>query len=117
MGTLIFMALATFVGREELGSKNWVMVGGLSFQPSEFGKIFFIAYLAAALKDYKNFKQLIEPAIVVMVSLGFMVLQNDFGSALLFFAIAITMLIYYNIKVKIYISLFGIFCNWWLYKL
>lgn len=99
-GTLIFIALATFVGREELGSKNWVMVGGQSFQPSEFGKLFFIAYLASALKDYKNYKQLIEPAIVVMVSLGFMVLQNDLGSALIFFTIAIIMLYITTSKLK-----------------
>ncbi len=35
------------------------------------------------IKD--EFKQLLEPALVVMYSLGFMVLQKDLGSALIFF--------------------------------
>lgn len=97
---LIFMAAATIHGTMKNGSKNWVYIGGMGFQPSEFGKIFFVAYLASALKDYKNFKQLIEPAVVVMVSLGFMVLQNDLGSALLFFGISITMLYIATSKFK-----------------
>lgn len=97
---LIFMAMATIHGTSKYGAKNWVYIGSFGFQPSEFGKIFFVAYLAAALKDYKNFKQLIEPAIVVMVGLGFMVLQNDLGSALLFFGISITMLYIATSKFK-----------------
>lgn len=39
-----------------------------------------------------EFKQLLEPALVVMYSLGFMVLQKDLGSALMFFFVSITML-------------------------
>lgn len=100
VGTIIFVSMATFIGTEELGSKNWVKFHGMSFQPSEFGKLFLIAYLASALKDYKNFKQLIEPACVVMVTLGFMVLQKDLGSALIFFAISVTMLYISTSKLK-----------------
>lgn len=90
--TLIFMAMATFFGSEQYGAQNWVYIGPLGFQPSEFGKIFFCAYLASSLKDYKKFTDLIQPAVVVMISLLFMVLQTDLGSALIFFGIAITML-------------------------
>jgi cell division protein FtsW (lipid II flippase) len=43
------------------------------------------------LKDYKERKDLIMPAAVVMVSLVLFVLQKDLGTALIFFAIAITM--------------------------
>lgn len=90
--TLIFIGMATFIGTEINGSKNWIVFGSYSFQPSEFGKLFLVAYLATSLKDYKNFKSLIEPAFVVMVCLAFMVIQKDLGSALIFFGIAITML-------------------------
>ncbi|OAA86779.1 FtsW/RodA/SpoVE family cell cycle protein [Clostridium ljungdahlii] len=90
--TLIFMAMGTFSGTEINGSKNWVSLGGIQFQPSEFGKLFLVAYLAAELKDYKNFKNLIIPCAVVMMSLVFMVIQRDLGSALIFFGISVTML-------------------------
>lgn len=90
--TLIFIGMATFFGTEINGSKNWIVFGAYSFQPSEFGKLFLVAYLATSLKDYKKFKSLIEPAFVVLVCLAFMVIQKDLGSALIFFGISITML-------------------------
>jgi cell division protein FtsW (lipid II flippase) len=104
--TLIFMGMGTFVGIELNGSKNWVDIAGFQFQPSEFGKLFLVAYLAADLKDYKNFKSLIIPALVVMMSLGFMVIQRDLGSALIFFGIAITMLYIATSKFKYVIVCF-----------
>ncbi len=100
-GTILFAAMATFVGLDKFGSQNWVRLGVFSFQPSEFCKLFLIAYLASALKNYEDdFKTLIEPAIVVMICLAFMVHQKDLGSALIFFAIAITMLYIATSKLK-----------------
>lgn len=111
--TLLFMSMGTFFGKEQFGAKNWVNLFGFGFQPSEFGKIALVAYLASALKDYEKpskfwikigkaigfrkessykYISLIEPAMVMMVSLLFMLAQTDLGSALIFFAIALTML-------------------------
>lgn len=100
IGTLIFMAMATLIGVERYGAKNWVQLGPVGFQPSEFGKLFLTAYLASSLKDYKSFKNLIEPAVIVMISLGFMMLQRDLGSALIFFGISVTMLYIATSKLK-----------------
>ncbi len=98
-GTLIFMAMAKLIGTTINGAENWVRIGGFTFQPSEIGKIFLILYLASALMNYEKkdtlkeqFKELWEPALVVMYCLGFMVLQRDLGSALMFFFVSITML-------------------------
>lgn len=98
--TLIFMSMALLVGSERYGAKNWVYIGSFSFQPSEFGKLFLVAYLAAALKDYKDFKTLIEPAAVVMLCLGFNVLQRDLGTALIIFAVSVTILYISTSKLK-----------------
>lgn len=89
---LILMASGSMLGKELNGSKNWIFIAGYGFQPSEFGKLFLVAYLGSAFKKYKNSKNLIEPALVVLVCLGFLVLQKDLGSALIFFSISITML-------------------------
>lgn len=107
--TLIFMSLALMFGKVKFGAKNWIEIAGFSFQPSEFGKLFLVAYLASALKDYKNFKALIEPAIVVMVCLGFMVLQRDLGTALIVFALSVTMLYIATSKFKYVITCLGLF--------
>lgn len=100
--TLILMSLGSLFGKEVFGSKNWIDIGGVTFQPTEFGKLALVAYLASSLQHYgkdikgksdlKRIKSLIEPGIVVMISLGLMVYQKDLGSALLFFAISVTML-------------------------
>ncbi len=107
--TVIFMGMAMVIGTEINGSKNWVLIGPFSFQPSEFGKLFLIAYLASSLKDYKDFKSLFEPAGVVMVCLGFMVLQKDLGSALIFFGISVTMLYIATSKLKYVLACIGMF--------
>lgn len=108
--TIIFMGMGTLFAKKEIyGAKNWVSIAGYSFQPSEFGKIFLVAYLACALMDYDNFKDLIEPAFIVMVCLGFMVLQKDLGSALIFFGISVTMLYIATSKVKYVAACFGLF--------
>ncbi|MFW2489338.1 FtsW/RodA/SpoVE family cell cycle protein [Clostridium chromiireducens] len=97
--TIVFMPMALVLGTEVYGATNWVFIGGMGFQPSEFGKISFVVYLASALKEYEDknniiedFNQLWQPALVVMFSLGCLVMQKDLGSALIFFGIAITML-------------------------
>ncbi|MCY6354550.1 FtsW/RodA/SpoVE family cell cycle protein [Clostridium sp. ZS2-4] len=107
--TLILMAMGTLFGKEKYGAKNWIFIGRYGFQPSEFAKIFLVAYLSAALKKYKEYKDLIEPAIVVMISLGFMVLQRDLGSALIFFGISVTMLYIATSKFKYVATCFGLF--------
>lgn len=108
--TIIFMSMGTLFAKKEIyGAKNWVSIAGYSFQPSEFGKLFLVAYLACALMNYHNFKDLIEPAFIVMLCLGFMVLQKDLGSALIFFGISVTMLYIATSKIKYVGTCFGLF--------
>lgn len=114
--TLVFMPMALILGTEVYGATNWVYIGGMGFQPSEFGKISFVIYLASALKDYEDknniiedFNQLWQPALVVMFSLGCLVMQKDLGSALIFFGIAITMLYVATGKKKYVAITFALF--------
>lgn len=106
--TVIFVSMAMLIGEERFGSRNWVSIGGFSFQPSEFGKIFFVLYLASALRRYKDLKSLIEPGIITMIALGFMVLQRDLGSALIFAFIALAMLYVATNRLKYIFTAFGV---------
>lgn len=106
--TLLLMPLALIFGTELYGAKNWIIIGKvISFQPSEFGKIALVLYLASALATYENnnnfkqdFKALWQPALVAGFSMGCMVLQRDLGSALIFFGISITLLYVATAKKK-----------------
>lgn len=111
IATVIIMPMALIAGTEINGATNWVTIGGFGFQPSEFGKITFVLYLASALMEYEDkkniledFKQLWQPALVAVFSLGCLVMQKDLGSALIFFGIAITML-YVSTGKKKYVAI------------
>ena len=47
--SLVLAALTLFVGREINGTKRWLGIGGLSFQPSEVVKAVLIVYLAVII--------------------------------------------------------------------
>lgn len=117
--TLILMPMGLIYGlitrRSVNGAMNWVYIGPFGFQPSEFGKISLILYLSASLMNYESkniikedFKQLIEPALVVMSSLACMVLQTDLGSTLIFFGISVTMLYIATSKKKYVFTCLGL---------
>ena len=93
------------------GAYNWISIGGFSIQPSEFGKITLVLYLAAALSEYEDhgsikddIRQLWIPAVVAVFSIICLVLQADLGSALIFFGIIISML-YVATSKKLYVFL------------
>ena len=113
--TLVLMPLALIFGTEQFGAKNWILIGPISFQPSEFAKIALVLYLAAALATYeskKSFKeevkQLCQPALVAGFARGCMVLQRDLGSALIFFGISITLLYVATSKKKYVFTALGL---------
>lgn len=113
--TLVLMPLALIFGTEQFGAKNWILIGPISFQPSEFAKIALVLYLAAALATYeskKSFKeevkQLFQSALVAGFSMGCMVLQRDLGSALIFFGISITLLYVATSKKKYVFTALGL---------
>lgn len=119
--TLILMPMALIYSlifnTSTNGAMNWVYLldRRFAFQPSEFGKISLVLYLAAALRNYENknvlkedFKQLIEPAAIVTYSLICMVLQTDLGSTLIFFGISVTMLYIATSKKKYVFACLGL---------
>ena len=95
---LVFGAtLVPGLGRMINGSRRWLRLGTLSFQPSELAKFMFIVYLSyfiAKKGDHiRDFKSGLVPAYVVTaVFLALAVLQPDFGSAMTFAGVAGIML-------------------------
>ncbi|SHE66259.1 FtsW/RodA/SpoVE family cell cycle protein [Caloramator proteoclasticus] len=93
----IFIALSLlmstlFIGKEIKGSKNWIVIGAFSFQPSEIAKFFIILYLASALSKQINKRDIIETVVFTFFAIGFLVLEKDLGAALIFFGIYLVML-------------------------
>lgn len=84
-------------------SRRWISLGGMTFQPSEFMKVFLIIGLARLLTDnikYLNSARgLITPFIVTFVISIIILRQPDLGTALVFPAILFPMLYWAGIPV------------------
>lgn len=86
MATLVF---GSYIG----GAKNWIILGPITIQPSEFIKIplaFFVAsfysrYNEVSMKPFGRYYM----NFVIYVFIGFLFLQKDLGTALIFFGLMI----------------------------
>ena len=73
------------VGKVINGSRNWVSVGGFTFQPMEFVKIVFIFFVASSLVKISSFKELILNASIAALYMLILVVEKDFGAVFLFY--------------------------------
>lgn len=90
-GVILFLLLITLIlGKVVAGSKSWIELGGFSIQPSEFAKFGTALAIAKYLETYKvnvsRFKDSILAFLIIGFPVGMIVLQNDYGSALVFVA-------------------------------
>lgn len=82
---IIMLSVVLILGEVTHGSKIRFSIGGVSFQPSEFVKIIFIFFLAAALWEDASLKKIIFTAAVAGAHVIVLVVSKDLGSALIFF--------------------------------
>ena len=75
------LALAQYTN----GALNWITIGGISVQPSEFVKLAFIFVGAASLDKLQNARSLTKYLIFSFGCVGALFLMKDFGTALIFF--------------------------------
>jgi rod shape determining protein RodA len=84
------------LGAAAKGSRRWIDVGFFQFQPSELGKVLLIVTLAAFIADRAVGRQndgIVLPVLgLTAIPAGLVFLQPDLGSALVYGAIALTML-------------------------
>jgi rod shape determining protein RodA len=90
VGTLGLMVVVLLAGAVTRGSKRWLDLGFFKFQPSEFGKLLLVLFLAGLLAD--RAKRIADGKTVVSV-IGFAALpiflvfvQPDLGTAMVYAA-------------------------------
>lgn len=86
---IIMMLITVLFGKEVNGAKSWLSVGFISVQPVEFMKIATALALARFMSSYNfellNKRSMLYILAIVCLPIGIIVLQNDTGSALVFF--------------------------------
>ncbi|HEY7715456.1 MAG TPA: putative lipid II flippase FtsW [Candidatus Binatia bacterium] len=96
---LLVMVLIPGIGVSRGGARRWIMFPGFAFQPSELAKLSMVVYLAHSLAKkeelIRSFSVGIVPHLIVSGAFaGLLLLEPDFGTALI-----LTMLLYFMLFV------------------
>lgn len=112
--SIVLFVLTLVAGTEINGAKNWIIIAGVSVQPSEFIRILFVMSLAAiftnARKETKlknteminkqqrslNQSRLLLAGLIAFSNAMCLFAQKEWGTAILFFAIYISFLYIYG---------------------
>ncbi len=104
---LLLMLVAVLVmGKTSMGAQRWLILGPLRIQPSEFMKIGMAIVIARlfsqeARRPPYGVRELIGPALVMVVPFTLTLLQPDLGTALLIAAVAVTITLFQGVKRKV----------------
>lgn len=95
-GILLVLIGTTFLGPSIRNTRAWIPLGIASIQPSEFMKLAVVILLAKYLeireREIHHFRELALPALIVLVPVTFILLQPDFGTAMIFIPVLFVML-------------------------
>ncbi len=80
-----FLVVTLLFGKEYYGAKNWLIIGGMSLQPSELSKVCFVFAGASTIDRIMTKRNLILFIVYSVLICGLLALMNDFGTALIFF--------------------------------
>ncbi len=98
IGNIILLLLVLFIGmgRDSTGTRGWIDLGVVSFQPAEVVKIGFILTFAKHLErvgsDVNYIPTLLVLTLHMLIPVGLIMLQPDAGTAMVFIFIFLSML-------------------------
>ncbi len=116
---ILFIVTLVF-GESRGGSRNWISIGGRTVQPAEFIKISYIFALACFFTmDNDKWKILsgevwgipkkdIAMNVFVYICLGFLLLQKEWGTAVVFFLTFYTMMFLYDTSKRLMLINLGL---------
>jgi len=82
---ILLFAANLLLAHEHNGARNWISLGGIGVQPSEFIKIAFVFVGASTLDRLQTAKNLTGFIAFSAVCMGALFLMKDFGTACIFF--------------------------------
>ncbi len=86
--TILLLIATIFVAPDIKGSRSWIVIGPISFQPAEIAKMATALALAKFMNTYgfklRSWKNMIPLLIIIFIPMILILLQNETGSALVF---------------------------------
>lgn len=91
-GIFLILLIAVFFTQEINGATSWFNIGGFSFQPGEFSKVFVIIFFSTILckfqekgkNEINKFWKLIVSLLIIIVPVILIMMQPDIGTAVAF---------------------------------
>lgn len=107
---LLVLVLIPGIGSVRNGSRSWFGIGGLGIQPSEFAKIGLIIYTAKYLAhNQKNMRDVRKGALPIFIVIGvfflLIMLEPDFGTAMVITLTLICLIFISGLKISFFIKL------------
>ncbi len=107
---LLILVLIPKVGVIRNGSRSWFKIGPFGMQPSELSKIalsiFTCKYLSKNDKEKRNTKKFLIPILIVIISFfALIMLEPDFGSAMIIASSLLVLIFTTGADLKIFIKL------------
>lgn len=110
----LILVLIPGIGVQRNGSRSWFGIGSFLIQPAEFFKLAMILFLAdylAKKPSMKRFwKDIVPAACIFGFGFGLMMLQPDFGSAMVMASAAVVMLICADVPFSFFWKIFLAAC-------
>lgn len=109
--SVLLLMVTLLIGKEVNGAKAWIGIGAMSFQPVEFTKIGTALVLARIMSRYGftfDTKAYFKIFGLLLVPIALVLLQNDTGSALIFFVFMLAM---YREGMSGHVLMLGVTCG------
>jgi rod shape determining protein RodA len=109
--SLALLFLVMVMGKTGMGAQRWLAIGPFAFQPSELAKISLTLALARYFAedpkqgDYE-LKDLVVPAVMVLVPLMLVLKQPDLGTAIMLFLTSSIIVVLAGIRLRSVMTVF-----------
>ena len=114
IGAMVLFVITLIFAKDNVedGVKNWLNIGGISIQPSEFIKLCYCFAMAVIFskkqkaqgvssKLWKITREDVYSTVFVYVCMALFLMQSELGTAMLFFMVYMAMMIAYDVPVVV----------------
>lgn len=110
---LLVLVLIPGIGRRINGSTRWIGLGPLTFQPSEVAKLAVVLYMGSYLlrrqeEVRSGWWGFVKPMLVVLICVGLLLLEPDFGASVVMMAAAMAMLFLAGTPLLTFAAMFSV---------
>ncbi len=110
---IALLVLVLIIGKEVKGTVGWFRIGDSGFQPAELGKIAIIIIMARMISEktrgkdggIRKIKDILPMLIVFLIPVGLILLQPDYGAAMVYVFTFFSMLFIARTSIKLILGM------------